>query len=298
MSSVRAQQPARPHRVGQVSSIGAAANKPLLDAYRQGMQDRGLVEGRQFVVDEVYAEGKLERLLSLIQALLGRKPDVLLVSTTPGNLAVKAAKTTVPVVFMLVADPVGAGIVPSLARQKVNVTGVTNLVAELGGKRLQILKEIFPKASRFAVIVNPDDQNTPLQMRYAEEGARALGVRLEPVFEVRNAGEMEAAFAKASKAGVVAAIRMIDPLVFMLRRQTSEWAVKHKLPVIYALREDVEEGGLISYGAGAPEQFRRRNHGRQDSQRRERGQYPSRAADKIRSHDQCENRKGARYNAA
>jgi putative tryptophan/tyrosine transport system substrate-binding protein len=255
-SPLQAQVPVKLRRIGHVSTIDAQANKPLLDAFRQGMKERGLVEGRHYVLDEVYADGKFDRLPSLIQALLARKPDVLLASTTPGNLAVKAAKTNVPVVFVLVADPVGAGIVPSLARQKVSVTGVTNLVAELGGKRLQILQEIFPKAARFAVLVNPDDQNTPLQMRFAQEGAKALGIKLDPILEVRNGAEMEAAFDKAEKAGVVAAIRMIDPLVWLLRKQTVDWAVSHKLPIMFALREDVEAGGLISYGAGAPEQFR------------------------------------------
>jgi putative ABC transport system substrate-binding protein len=259
-AGVRAQPPGKMFRVGHLSAISEAANQVFLDAFRQGMTERGLLEGRHYAITARYADGKGDRLPGLVGELIQLKPDVLLVATTPGNLAVKAAKTSVPVVFVLVADPVGAGIVPSLARQKVNVTGVTNLVAELGGKRLQILKEAFPKASRFAVFVNPTDQNTPLQMRYAEEGAKALGIRLDPVIHVRSAAELEGAFATVSKEGVVAAMRMIDPLVFILRKQTAEWAIKYKVPVMYPLREDVEEGGLISYGASAPDQFRQAAH--------------------------------------
>src|SRR5207253_1936838 len=161
-----------------LSGSSKAANKVLMDAFREGMRAHGHVEGQTFIMDERYAEGNFERLPSLIQELIQLKPDALLVATTPGNLAAKAATSTIPIVFVLVADPVGAGIVPSLARQGGNVTGVTNIVAELGVKRLELLKEIFPNASQIAIMVNPNDQNTPLQMRYAEEGARRLGIKL------------------------------------------------------------------------------------------------------------------------
>jgi putative ABC transport system substrate-binding protein len=227
-----------------------------MDAFREGMRAHGHVEGQTFIMDERYAEGNFERLPSLIQELIQLKPDALLVATTPGNLAAKAATSTIPIVFVLVADPVGAGIVPSLARQGGNVTGVTNIVAELGVKRLELLKEIFPNASQIAIMVNPNDQNTPLQMRYAEEGARRLGIKLGPILEVRNPGDLEKAFEAASKANALAAVRMIDPLVFMLRKQTAALSVKYRLPMIFPSQEDVDDGGLLSYGANAPDQFR------------------------------------------
>jgi putative ABC transport system substrate-binding protein len=220
------------------------------------MRSRGYVEGQNLVLDERYADGKFDRLPVLVQELIQLKPDVLLVATTPGNLAAKAATATVPIVFVLVADPVGAGIVASLARQGGNITGVTNIVAELGGKRLEIMKEFVPKATRIGVMVNPNDQNTPLQMRYAEEGARRLGIKLEPVLEVRTPDDLERAFESAAKARVPAVLRMIDPLVFMLRKQTAALSVKYRVPMIYPAREDVENGGLVAYGANAPEQFR------------------------------------------
>jgi len=250
------QQQGKLRRIGHLSGSSKAANKVLMDAFREGMRAHGHVEGQTFIMDERYAEGNFERLPSLIQELIQLKPDALLVATTPGNLAAKAATSTIPIVFVLVADPVGAGIVPSLARQGGNVTGVTNIVAELGVKRLELLKEIFPNASQIAIMVNPNDQNTPLQMRYAEEGARRLGIKLGPILEVRNRGDLEKAFEAASKANALAAVRMIDPLVFMLRKQTAALSVKYRLPMIFPSQEDVDDGGLLSYGANAPDQFR------------------------------------------
>ena len=253
---VKAQPAGKTFRIGHASGSSQAANKTLMDAFREGMRARGYAEGRNLQIDECYAEGRFERLPSLIEELVQNKPDLLFVATTPGNLAAKKATATVPIVFVLVADPVGAGLVGSLARPGGNITGVTNIVAELAGKRLEILKEIFPKVSRIAVMVNPNDQNTPLQMRYAEEGARALRIKLEPILEVRSPGDLEDAFKAGAKAHATAALRMIDPLVFMLRKQTAELSLKYRLPMIFPSREDVEDGGLISYGANAPEQFR------------------------------------------
>jgi putative ABC transport system substrate-binding protein len=208
------------------------------------------------MLDQRYAEGKVERLPALAQELIQRKPDVLLVATTPGNLAAKAATATIPIVMVLVADPIGAGIVQNLARPGGNITGITNVVAELAGKRLEILKEIIPTASRIAVMINPNSQNAPLQMQSAEAAARSLRVELRPVLEVRSPPDLETAFEAAVRAHAAAAIRMIDPLVFMLRKETAALAAKHRLPVIYPASEDVEAGGLIAYGTNIPEQFR------------------------------------------
>jgi putative ABC transport system substrate-binding protein len=243
-------------RVGHLSGSGVVASKSYVDAFRDGMRVLGYVEARNFVLDERYAEGKIERLPALVQELIERKPDVLLVSTTPGNLAAKAATSTIPIVMVLVADPIGAGIVQSLVRPGGNITGITNIVAELGGKRLEILKALVPKASRVAVIVNPNDQNTPLQMRNAEEGANRLGIRIDPILKVRNIEELKGAFEEATRSHSAAAIRMIDPVMFILRKETAALAIKHRLPVIYPTQEDAEAGGLISYGANIPEQYR------------------------------------------
>jgi putative ABC transport system substrate-binding protein len=251
-----AQQAGKVYRIGHLSGTGEAASKPFLDAFREGMRGLGYVEGQNWVLDARYAEGQVERLASLVQELIHRTPDVLLVSTTPGILAAKAATPTIPIVMVLVADPVGTGIVPSLARPGGNITGVTTIVAELAGKRLEILKEIVPTASRIAVLVNPDNPATLPQMQSAEAAARRLGIELRPVLEVLTRGDLERAFGAAVRARARGVLRMIDPLVSMLRKDTASLAAKHRLPIIYPSRQDVEAGGLVAYGTNLPEQYR------------------------------------------
>ena len=250
------QSPGRVHRIAHLSGSGALASKAFIDAFREGMRALGHVETRDFVLQERYAEGKGDRLPALAKELLEQRPDVLLVSTTPASLAAKAASTNVPMVVVLVADPVGAGIVQSLARPGGNITGITNIVAELAGKRLELLKEMVPGARRVAVFVNPDSQNAPLQLRSAQAAASPLGIDLSPVLEIRKPADLEPAFEAAVRARCGGAIRMIDPLVFMLREQTAALSLKHHLPVIYPSREDVEAGGLVAYGTNVPEQYR------------------------------------------
>jgi putative ABC transport system substrate-binding protein len=156
-----------------------------------------------------------------------------------------------------IADPVGAGLVSNLARPGGNITGITNITAELAGKRLAILKEIMPRLTRIAVIINPDDPNARLQMTNAEDAARSLGIQLRPVLTLRNADDLPGIFASAAKARTDGAIRMVDPLGALLRKRFVELAATRRLPVIYPFREDTEAGGLISYGTNLPEQYRR-----------------------------------------
>jgi ABC-type uncharacterized transport system substrate-binding protein len=181
---------------------------------------------------------------------------VLLVQSTPANLAAKAATGSVPIVMVGVADPVGAGLIPNLARPGGNITGITNIGAELAGKRLEILKELIPSLSKAAVMINPGDPNAHLQMASAEAAARNLSVRLDPVLEIRSANDLQGAFAAAASAGAGAALRMIDPLESALRRPTAALAIEHRLPIMFPFREAVELGGLVSYGANLLDQFR------------------------------------------
>jgi putative tryptophan/tyrosine transport system substrate-binding protein len=250
-------QPAtRLFRVAHLSGSGAAASKPFLAAFREGMRSLGYIENQHWTLQARFAEGKVERLASLARECLDGHPDVLLTATTPGVLAAKAAGSKIPIVFVLVADPIGAGVVSSLARPGGNITGITNIVAELAGKRLELLKEIVPSAKRIAVLLNPNSQNAPLQMQHAEAGARQLGVELSPVVEIRSAGELDHAFETIAQAHAHAVLRMIDPLLFILRKETAALAAKYRLPVIYPTREDAEAGGLAAYGADIPGQYR------------------------------------------
>jgi putative ABC transport system substrate-binding protein len=132
---------------------------------------------------------------------------------------------------------------------------VTNIAAELAGKRVQLLKEIVPAASKVAILINPDDPIAPLQMDSAKSVAGTLGIRLDPVLHIRGGDDLDGAFEAAVRAGAPAALRMIDPTVTELRKPTVELAAKYRLPVIYPFREDVVAGGLVSYGASLPDQY-------------------------------------------
>jgi putative ABC transport system substrate-binding protein len=252
-----AQQAEKVYRVGYLaSSFSSGAGGVLMASFGQGMRELGYVEGRNLVLEARFAEGKLERLPSLAQELIRLNPDVLFVATTPGSLAAKAATATIPIVFVAVADPVGAGLVQNLARPGANITGITHIVTELTGKRLELLKEIVPSASRIAVLVHPDDPTAPGQIRKAEAAARTLRIQLHPVLTVRSASDLEHAFEAAARSGAAAALRMVDPTVGILRVRTVELATKHRLPVMYVFREDVEAGGLVAYGASMRAQYR------------------------------------------
>jgi putative ABC transport system substrate-binding protein len=251
-----AQQAGKVYRLGQLHAGTEASRVPLLTAFMQGMHDLGYIEGQNLQIEYRYADGHFERLATLIHELLAWKPDALLVSTTPGNLAAKAATSAIPIVMVSVADPIGVGLVANLARPGGNITGVTNIGAELAGKRIEILKEIVPIASKIAVLINPDDQNAALQMTSAGSAVDKLAIQLDPVLPIRAGADLKRAFEAAVRSKANAALRMIDPLVTELRKQTVELAAEHRLPVIYPFREDVAAGGLASYGPNQPAQYR------------------------------------------
>jgi putative ABC transport system substrate-binding protein len=253
--AARAQQPSKVHRLGQLHAGTAASRAPMLAAFMRGMKDLGYVEGQNLLIEYRYADGRFDRLPALVRELLAWKPDALLVSTTPGNLAAKAATSTVPIVMVSVADPIGVGLVASLAHPGGNITGVTNIGAELAGKRVEILKEIVPTASKIAVLINPTDPIAALQMNSAKSVAEKLAIQLEPILPIRSSADLKVAFEAAGRAHADAALRMIDPLVADLRKQTVQLAAEYRLPVIYAFREDVAAGGLASYGSNQPAQY-------------------------------------------
>ena len=179
----------------------------------------------------------------------------MLVATTPAAVVAKAATSSIPIVIVAVADPLGAGLVQSLAHPGGNITGITNITAELAGKRLEIIKEIVPAARHVAVFINPDDPNAPLQMRYAETAARSLEIQLQPIASIRDAADIEKAFEQALGAGATAAIRMVDPLTITLGKRAAEAGITYRLPVIYPFRANVLAGGLAAYGTDLPAQF-------------------------------------------
>lgn len=245
-SSAASAQAQRVYRIGFLTGGTEAASARSLKAFRQRLNELGYSDASA-VLSARYAEGKFDRLPVLVRELLEEKPDALLVATTPANLAAKAATSIVPIVMVSVADPVGVGLVPSLPRPGGNITGVTNIVVELTGKRLEILKELVPDLAAVAILYNPDDANAELQLRDARAAAQTLGVEFGPLLAIRRVADVEAAVAEAAKVAQ-AALRMSDPLTISLGSVMAQLALKHRLPVIYPHREVADAGGLISYG--------------------------------------------------
>lgn len=252
-----AQTSREPHRLGVLSAGGPKANLAWFGAFEAGLRELDYVVGKNVILEYRFADGQFERLPSLAADLMRTDPNVLVAHSTPASLAAKKATQKIPVVFVGVADPLGVGLVSSLARPEGNVTGITNISAELAGKRLELLKEVAPRVTQVAVFINPNDANAALQMRSAETVARALGLRLEPVVAIRSVADIGNAFETAVKAGAQAAIRMVDPLSSATRKAVAELALKHRLPVVFAFREDVEAGGILAYGTNLADQFRR-----------------------------------------
>jgi len=250
-----AQNAGKVWRIGHLDGGPEAARQPMLDRFRQRMGELGYVEGRNLVIQSRFVGGHFERLRELARELIASNPDALLVATTPAATAAKAVASSVPIVIVSVADPVGVGLVQSLARPGANITGVTNMVAELTGKRLEILKEIVPGARRVAVLVNPEDPIAEIQRQYADAAARRLGIELRPFAEIRGAADLEPAIAAAVREDADAAIRMVDPLSTTLAKQTAEIATRHRLPVIFLFRQNAEVGGLAAYGTDLTAQF-------------------------------------------
>jgi putative ABC transport system substrate-binding protein len=251
-------QPAvkKPALIAYLSGGTKPSRVPLLASFLQGMKDLGWTEGGSISMEAHYADGAFDRIPDLARELLVLNPDVFVISTTPANLAAKPLITEKPIVIVGVADPVAVGLVKSLSRPGGNITGVTNIVAELTGKRLEILKELVPSASKVAVFINPNDQGAALQMQNAVDAAKRLGVELQPILNVTSAGDVEPAFETAVRAGATAALRMIDPVETALRSITVPMAAKYRLPTIFGFREAVEMGGLIAYGPSLPDQYR------------------------------------------
>jgi putative ABC transport system substrate-binding protein len=250
-----AQDAGKVWRIGHLDS-GPEAGRPLmLDRFRRWMADLGYIDGRNLIIQSRFAEGSFERLPELARELVASDPDALLVATTPAATAAKVVATRVPIVIVAVADPVGVGLVQSLARPGANITGVTNIAAELTGKRLEILKEIVPGTRRVAVLFNPDDPNAAVQRQYAEAAAHTLGIELRPFAEIRGAADIEPAIAAAVREGADAAIRMVDPLSMTLAKQTAELATRRRLPLVFPFRGNAEVGGLVAYGTDLTAQF-------------------------------------------
>lgn len=244
-------------RIAYLTGGDLAARKPWLDALRAGLADYGYREGRNLALNLRGANGRFDQLPDHLGELLAARPDVLVVSTTPGALAARQAAPSVPIVFVSVGDPLAVGLVDNLARPGRNMTGLTNSTIELTGKRLQVLKQALPDLRRAALMVNPDDPNAAIQVASSSAAAAELGVELVAQRPIRDVADLRPAFAEARALGAQAALRLVDPQAGSLRAATAGLAFEFGLPVMYAFREDAEAGGMLSYGASQAEGYRR-----------------------------------------
>ena len=255
-SFAEAQQQAKIPKIGWFSGVSASAARSGFSGVQRELRALGYVEGKNFTFDYRYADNRLDRLPALADELVGLKVDVLIARSPRAALAAKNATRTIPIVFYDVADPVALGLVDSLARPGVNLTGLTIITEVLVGKRLELLKETVPKLSGVAVLWNPQNPGNVLQWKESQLQARALGLQLHSM-EVSSADRYEGAFKEATKARSAALAVTPDPLVTSNFKLITDLAVKYRLPAIADREEFVDNGGLMSYGADQADQDRR-----------------------------------------
>ncbi len=252
-----AQQPAKIPRIGYLGGTTPSAFPHFLERFRQGLRELGFVEGQNVTIEYRWAEGKADRLPALAAELARLKVDVILAAGgSPGALAAKQATTTIPVVFVGVADAVGLGLVASLARPGGNLTGLAFLTPEVNEKRLELLKEVAPGVSRVAVLLNPGSASHEEQLKGLVAAARALGLQLQPV-GVQRADEFEGAFAAMSRGHAGALMILPSPVHHRNLKQIADLAAKHRLPSMCEFDEFVGVGGLLAYGPSWADTFRR-----------------------------------------
>jgi len=251
----KAQQTGKIFRIGFLDSSTASGMAGLVEAFRQELSKLGWVEGKNLAIEYRFAEGKNNRLPELAADLVRLKVDLIVGSGGPAPLAAKRATSTIPIVMTSHADPVAAGLVPSLARPGGNVTGLSSLTPELNTKRLEVLKDAVPKLARVGLLRPPGA--TDLQLKELRPAALALKLKLEEIDTQPDAKGLESAFKTAKQKQVNAVMTMSTRPFFAERKRIVELAGKHRLPAVYFQKEFVDEGGLMSYGVDYTDLFRR-----------------------------------------
>ena len=252
--AAHAQTAAKPRRVGVLMTTTPAAAAHVVEAFADGLKALGHIEGKDVVIEYRWAEGRPERLAEMAADLVRHKMDVIVASSQAPTLAAKRATTTIPIVMVNAMDPVGAGLVASLARPGGNVTGLSEqFTSEIRAKQLQLLKETLPRVARVTVLHSPA---TTVGLREYEAAGQMLGLRVQLV-GVRSRDDLGSAFAAMVRDRCDALLVPGDTFLFTERQRVAELAREHRLPGIYSLREFTEAGGLMSYSARITEQFRR-----------------------------------------
>ena len=251
-----AQQPMKIPRIGYLYVAFPSTSPARTEAFRQGLRELGYVEGKNIVIEYRYAEGKRDRLPALAAELVRLKVDVIVSGGPQTTRSAKQATITIPIVMAADSDPVRNGFVASLAHPGSNITGLATLTPEISGKRLELLKETFPRLSRLAVLGTSTEPGNALSLRETELTARAFGVQIQ-YLEVPDPKDIGAAFQAASKGRVDAVLVLPGTVLNSRRTQIVDLAVKTRLPAIYYAAEWVEDGGLMSYGMNFNDLFRR-----------------------------------------
>jgi putative ABC transport system substrate-binding protein len=246
--AARAQQSAKIPRIGYVSGTGSATDQgPYVEALRQGLRDLGQIEGRTFSIEYRGAEGKLDRVPSIIDELVQLKVDVIVAPITAAVHAAKQATKTIPIVIVTGLDPVASKTVDSLARPGGNITGVATLTQDLNAKRLELLKEVVPRLSRVAVLWAPDESVATTYFKEYEVAARVLKVQLQSLQVRLENPDVDVAFQAAANTHADALITITTASLFLRQKRIADLAVKNRLPTMFAGSAWVESGGLMSY---------------------------------------------------
>jgi len=254
--AAHAQQDAKVPRVGFMGNSTEALEANLIEPFRLGLRERGYQEGRNIIIEYRWAEGRYERFPALVTELLAAKVDVIVTAGTPASLAVKKATSVVPLVMMAVGDPVGTGIVSSLARPDGNITGLSATAPDLEGKRLELLREVVPNLSQVAFFLNPANALHEVSLRQARAAANTLRIKLLPQ-EVRRSEDLDGAFASIVKERLDGLLILADRVFLHDRERIMKFATERRLPSVNAYRELVEAGGLMSYGPSYEDMHRR-----------------------------------------
>ena len=251
-----AQQLKKIPRIGFLAANSPSSGALRVEAFRRGLHELGYAEGKNILIEFRYADGKLDRLPALAAELVRLKVDVIVTSGPAPTRPAKEATDTIPIVMAWDIDPVGSGFVSSLAHPGSNITGLSALVPEISGKRLELLKETIPKLSRVTVFGSSAEPGNAQSLKETERAASALSVQLQ-YLEIRGPGDIEAAFQQAGKARADAVLVLATPVNFSQRSQIARIALKNQLPTIYGSSEYADVGGLMTYGVNFVDLFRR-----------------------------------------
>jgi putative tryptophan/tyrosine transport system substrate-binding protein len=249
-------QPSNKPIIGFLSARSAAESAHLVDAFRKGLAENGVIEGQNVTVDYSWADSHYERLADQAADLLGRQPAVLV--SVGGDMTAKAAAAathTIPIVAVFIGDPVAGGFVASLNRPGGNITGISNLNAVIEAKRLGLLRDVKPGISAVGALLNPDSVTAATQRRDIEEAARRIGLKVE-FLEAKNNPELDEAFKSIVESRIPALLVPADAFFAAARDRLAELVAVNRVPAIYSLRESVVSGGLMSYGNDLPDTYR------------------------------------------